>query len=524
MGRPPTTNQSNRVRKRVVISGAGPAGLLLSSLLLSKNKDENCGVTYDVTLMDGRPDYGGFSKQELCENHRSWMLGLADHGMDAIKALPALYENYIKGEGVLLEEFNIYLGKKKMTQTVSDQAAISKISTSKGEGATGPPEAFIVDRNFIVAALARYLRDTHEHDPHYTSRYETKCMYVDDEQRRVLARDVRTGAEEYLDYDLLVGCDGVRSVVREAIVRRHSDFYLEYTDIFSEFKQTHVQRPEGVSPKGMSVLPDVFPGFQGICLPETGDLINLAMGIKRNVMDDIPAELKSDDFRVVARYVRQNFKAFELVDYEDFAKQWVGQRWNQTGMVHCNFYHSNKAGVVIMGDAAHATSPSIGMGMNTALRDAQVFSELLEEVGDDFDRALPAFSKVRVKEGNSLSDLAHHLYCHDTKHQFLETLHQVVRTYLHARFPRFVAEHPQNMIGRRGVPLSKCYQQAVELGIMNKHRVINDRIQIQYFERQSGMLQGAKKEGTRLSYKLVFGVTIAAVATHFCQILYSHCV
>ena len=514
MCRPPATNPPGRERKRVVISGAGPAGLLLSSLLLSRNKEEGCGVTYDVTLVDGRPDYGGFTKKELSANHRSWMLGLADHGMDAIKALPALYENYIKGEGVLLEEFNIYLGKKRMTQTIDDQV-VSKVSTSRGEGE--PPEAFIVDRNFIVAALARYLKDTHERDPHYTARYETKTLYVDDERRRVLVRDVRTGVEEYLGYDLLVGCDGVRSVVREALVRRHSDFYLEYTDIFSEFKQTHVMRPEGVSPTGMSVLPDVFPGFQGICLPETGGMINLAMGVKRNLMDDIPAELKSSDYRVVAEYVRENFKAFELVDYDDFAKQWVGQRWNQTGMVHCNFYHSHKAGVVIMGDAAHATSPSIGMGMNTALRDAQVFGEVLAEVGDDFEKALSAFSEARVKEGNALSDLAHHLYCHDTKHQLMETLHQVVRTYLHGKFPRLVTEHPQAMIGRRGVPLSEVYARAVELGIMNKHRAINDRIQMQYFEHQSGMYRPPSRQGMSATAKLACGATLAGIAAYACQ-------
>ena len=87
-----------RERKRIVISGAGPAGLLTASLLLNKNKEAGCTVTYDVTLIDGRQDYGSIPQKELSENHRSWMLGLADHGMDAIKTLPDLYENYVKDE------------------------------------------------------------------------------------------------------------------------------------------------------------------------------------------------------------------------------------------------------------------------------------------------------------------------------------------------------------------------------------------------------------------------------------------
>merc|ERR1712113_777532 len=105
-----------------------------------------------------------------------------------------------------------------------------------------------------------------------------------------------------------------------------------------------------------------------------------------------------------------------------------------------------------MGDAAHATSPSIGMGMNTALRDAQVFVEILEDCKDDLTRALPAFSEARVKEGNALSDLALHLYCRDNTQQMMETLHLVIRGYLHSKFPSFVDEHAQAMIGRRGVP------------------------------------------------------------------------
>merc|ERR1712232_697562 len=189
-----------------------------------------------------------------------------------------------------------------------------------------------------------------------------------------------------------------------------------------------------------------------------------------------PEELKSDDYRVVSKYVEENFKPFKLNDYDDFAKQWVSQRWNQTGMVHCNFYHSVQTGVVIIGDAAHATSPSIGMGMNTALRDAQIFHELLIEHKDDLDKVLPAFSKARVKEGNALSDLAYYLYCMDTWQQTKETIHLIIRSFLCKKFPSLVDEHPQAMIGRRGVSLSEVYEKAVQQGIIRKHRAINDRI------------------------------------------------
>lgn len=240
--------------------------------------------------------------------------------------------------------------------------------------------------------------------------------------------------------------------------------------------------------------------------------MNLSMGVTRSNFDKIPDELKSDDFKVVSEYAKKNFKAFELEDYDEFGRQWTGQRWNQTGMVHCNFYHSLKTGIVLLGDAAHATSPSIGMGMNTALRDAQVLSEILEEMEDDFDKALPAYSEARVKEGNALSDLAMHLYCMDKNQQLKETIHQMVRNFLHLKFPRFVLEHPFTMVGRRGVSLSECYEQAVKLGIMRKHRAINDLIRLEYFEKQTGMIKKSENSRSSFLFKLFLGASITTAA------------
>jgi FAD binding domain len=238
----------------------------------------------------------------------------------------------------------------------------------------------------------------------------------------------------------------------------------------------------------MHILPGCLPEFTGIGLPETGNKVNLSMGLPRCQFDKCPSEMKSSDPKVVAEYMRKNFKAFELVDYDDFAEQWVNQKWNRTGQCHCNFYHSTDINVVLMGDACHATSPSIGMGMNTALRDAQVFFQLLQEHNDDFDLVLPNYSRIRVKEGNSLSDLALHLYCFDSKHQLIETIHGLVRMFLHKLLPSFIDEHPQNMIGRIEYNLSEVYDRAVRLGIIGKHRRINDKMRRDYFEREVGMV------------------------------------
>jgi kynurenine 3-monooxygenase len=363
-----------------------------------------------------------------------------------------------------------------------------------------------------VAALARYVRDSHTSNKYYTAMYDTTCQYVDYENKQVLVRNVQTKKEEYIPYDLLIGCDGVRSVVREALIKRHSDFTCKVSDIFQEFKAVHVDRPKELSAKGMSLLPNIFKNCQGIALPETGGKVNISIGVPRNLYEELDEELKSNDYKVVSKYFKENFKAFELVDYDDYAKQWVGQRWNQTGMVHCNKYHSSQMNIVIMGDAAHATSPSIGMGMNTALRDARVFYQLLKENKDDIEKTLPLFSEARVKEGNSLSSLAFNLYCLDSKMQTMEVLHMIIRTFLHKKFPKLVTNHPQNIIGMRDVALSDVYDLATRLNIIPKLRARNELIQHQHFEKLTGMTKPERKKYTGAIISVFVAISAVVVA------------
>lgn len=516
MCRPTDNDNNNNGLRHVIISGAGPAGLLLAALLHQRN-EELPSPLYKVTVIDNREDMGVLSLEELKKRFRSWMLGLAGHGIEAIKQVDngQLYKDYCQQVGMQLDSLSIHLGAKEIVQGTVDDIKDTDTNPDKPI-----PEAFIVDRNFIVAALARYVNaikdNQSQSQSELTTLYEHKVLYVDYDNQRVLVRNLITETESYMSYDLLVGCDGARSVVREAMVKRHSTFEVEVGDIFQTFKATHVQRPPNVKSSSMHILPDCFPNMQGVALPETGDMLNISIGIPRHLIDTpaCPPELKSNDPKVVANYVKENFKAFPLMDYDDFAQQWVQQRWNRTAQVHCNFYHSNEIHVVLMGDAAHATSPSIGMGMNTALRDAQHFYLLLQQHKDDFTQVLPAFSKQRVKEGNSLSDLAMHLYCMNTKHQLLETLHMVIRTKLHQWFPTLVEQHPQAMIGLPEYNLSDVYDAAMRLGIIPKHRAINNKIRQDYFERETGMVSTPERNSRMPSIKtmLAFSGLVAVGA------------
>jgi kynurenine 3-monooxygenase len=528
---------------RVLIAGAGPAGLLLHALLDHRNKaiaasssssSSSSRVTYRVTIVDGRQDLGLCTKEELMANHRSWMIGLAGHGLEAVRSVPGLWEGYLsEGVGVKLKEFGLIVGSRRMsagTGSDDDDDIRAKGGGEKNNNNVATnQEAFIVDRNFIVAALARYARENIPSGgggdgsggiPDHSFRYGTDLMYVDSDNRRALLRDRNTKIEEYVSYDLLVGSDGVRSVVREALVKRHFDMELHVSDIFQHFKAVHIRRPSSVPHASISLMPGCLPKFTGISLPETNDMINVSLGVPRNHFDDIPSDLRSDDPKIVAAYLKKNFRAFALDDddeYLDWATQWTNQRWNVTGQVHCNRYHSSECGIVLMGDSAHATSPSIGMGMNTALRDAQKFHELLDEYDDDLGRVLPRYSIDRVPEGNALTALAMNLFCFDTSVQMRTLIRGVLRTGLHSLFPKFVDPDPQAIIGMPEYTLSYAYDMAVGQGIIARHRDINMRTRQEFFERQTGMVTTKAKGNSLGLYAALVAAVLAVGAIQLSQ-------
>mmetsp|Transcript_14538 Transcript_14538/g.42599 ORF Transcript_14538/g.42599 Transcript_14538/m.42599 type:complete len:810 (+) Transcript_14538:54-2483(+) len=451
---------------RAVVVGAGPAGLLAAINLLRRSSDE---VEYHVTLVETGEDYGVLDAAGL-EKKRSWMIGLSTHGLTALRAVPGLYEDYVSQVGVPIESTAIYLGK-----------------TMIEAGAEDVGENYVVDRNFIVAALARYLNDNFRRSGRLTLRYQSKVLFVDPDEKRIFLRRVaRRAEEEYLPYDLLIGADGVRSAVRAALVANERAFECSVADIFTNFKSVHLPLPAAVAEKKVVVLPQCLKGINGIGLPETGGKINLAFGY----MLDTPCDeaLHSQDAEVVAAYFKAHFKPFEL-DWAEVARVWVGQPWSQTGQVHCSFYHSLKLQLLILGDAAHATSPSIGQGMNTALADAAALDALMDAAADDLQAVLPAFSEERVKEGNALTEVAFHAYSMSPHQQLLVTLSQLLRGALSKRVPfGLVAPDPLTEVGK-GAKLSHAYDELTRIGRLPAVRAVNEAARRRHFELRTGMVK-----------------------------------
>eukprot|EP00804_Cyclotella_cryptica_P022106 CCRYP_011607-RA/>CCRYP_011607-RA protein AED:0.05 eAED:0.05 QI:0/-1/0/1/-1/1/1/0/497 len=479
-------------RKNVVIIGAGPAGLLATIFILRRNL-QSTQTKYNVILVDPGADYGMMDGDAL-NRARSWMIGLSCHGLSAIREIPDLYEKYIHGLGIDIVKVRVGLSTR-----IKFEFDASKLLPEDS--------AFTVDRNFICAALSRYINDNFAKDENFTSHYNTRALYVDGEKQCLIARP-QDHSDLAIDYDILLGCDGIRSVVRNAFLTTHRDFEFNIRGTFGYGKSIHVALPPNVVEGTFMFVNNALPGWFSFILPETGRKLNVALGTSLN--KECPPALKSSDPTVVADYFREHWHVFDI-DADDAAKQWVGQGWNTISQVHCNFYHSLKLNAILLGDAAHATSPQIGQGMNTALADASALNALLDDYKDDWSMVLPKFSEQRVKEGNALTDLSFYTFSLNPSTQMKLMIKAQIRQTLNNFFPWLVEPDPMNEIPK-GMKLSEAYDRMSKVGVIGRVRDENDTIMRDYFERSVGMVTATEAGSGIMSKCLMYALPVAAAA------------
>lgn len=382
--------------KSVVISGAGPAGLLTAHALLSREREN-----YKVKIFELRKD-----PREEEVGPRSYSLGLNIRGQYAVrdyfgKAGRSKVWDAIEKKGVKSDSFWLHIGKNKFNIR---KPAPEGVSVEEDKDA--PPPTLLIPRNKLTSAMVDELQRL------YSDRceifFEESLHHVD-----IAANTVRTSSGIEETYDLLVGADGVSSIVRGAMTRStallpgSAPFVSEDEVLPGGYKVMLRDCPPGLDSNSVHALESTSKeksGFGLFMIPappaagsaqgETNSMCTLIAWPKEQ-----PAVIESGSDEEIREALLRDFPQLGAVSAEEVG-QLSKQRPSSAKLIRCSRYHDDK--VMLIGDAAHSTGGTLGQGANSALLDVVAFDRALDDTGDDIPAALEAFSSRQVQEGLAL--------------------------------------------------------------------------------------------------------------------------
>lgn len=203
--------------------------------------------------------------------------------------------------------------------------------------------------------------------------------------------------------DIIVGCDGIHSAVRNLCV--DPDLKPEYSGISAVFSSMPASRIPAASAAQIKGLTATMTG-EGMFLsaPCTADRDEVFWAFSREVA--VPAGNDSRDGWEVQR--RQELKGFKDTLHDVLADgkgEWIDtlrQLIDQTDTI--KFYpvyrlplggRWTRGRCVLIGDAAHAMQPHAGQGVSMALEDGFLLSRLLADSSRSVNDACESLHRIR---------------------------------------------------------------------------------------------------------------------------------
>lgn len=411
----------------ITIVGAGPSGLLLAHYLLARG--------YAVEVYDRRPDPRLMSP----DTRRSFPVVLHERGRRALQAIPGL-EAAIAMHGNLCSG-SVLHSKKGFRDVPRAQTSI------------------VVGRNQLVAILLEQLDARYESSRPGSPlkiQFDCQCQSLNCEQQTIAFR--RSSGETFsVTYERLIGADGVGSQIRTELVNRYGlkSQKEEIPDAYRSMFCRRVNVEQGVelaadrihtANRGMDcrILMGAQPGdhLYGVLIFDANHDPLVGM--------DSPGD--------VLEFVGEHFPTFRALMDDDDAEDLLGRPVVRLMSVSCDRFHQGDR-VLLIGDAAHAVSPSIGQGCNSALEDAAILNRLLDQYGDDWSQVMPMFSQIRVPDAHALQELSNYSFPR-TKGLMVELLLRLtLGRRLHKWFPSLVLPFVSDLL----MDSSRSYTEVLQL-------------------------------------------------------------
>ncbi|CAE8621130.1 unnamed protein product [Polarella glacialis] len=376
-----------------IVVGAGPSGLLLAHRLLKAGAS--------VSILESRSDPRG----EGSLAGRAYALGLGIRGRTAIRTSSALLWEAIKPAGFESEKFKLHFSPS------------FSVDLRTPEDNKGLEPSLLIYQTDLCAAMLNQLESQYSETGRLRISFGARVVSADPVAGTVRFGSDSGGQDQLLAADVIAGCDGVNSVVRSAIAEACDGFSAEKAPIPGNLKVIRFRSmPVKLDASAVNLVPGsggatafVEPTPNGACALITWrdePVVPAPKDASASSISEVMVKSLGEltDPSEARTQLALRFPLLEDVIDEDAGRQFVEQKPSSAATVRCNTFHYGKS--VLLGDAAHSTGGASGQGCNSALQDAVVLADLLENSDGDFAAALQSYSERQVPEGHALLELS----------------------------------------------------------------------------------------------------------------------
>lgn len=356
-------------KQHIVIMGAGLVGSMHAIFLARRG--------YTVSVYEQLPDI----RKEAISAGRSINLALANRGIDALNKLG------------LMDEVNKLLIPMQGRMLHNEQGELKFQSYGQ------KPEEVIY--SVSRAGLVSLLRDAAEGTGQVTFHFKHECLNIDFDHHCCLVHDKIKDQQLTVDYDYLIGADGGGSQVRASMQDLDE---TEFTADILDHSYKELTIPAGadggfqLEKEALHIWPRDDYMMIGLPNPDATFTLTLFMP------NEGPVSFAAINDSESLHQLFDTYFADAKPLIPDLETDYFNNPTGYLGTIRCADWQYAKA--VLTGDAAHAIVPFHGQGMNAGFEDCVAMERALDEFGDDWNRAMPAFVASRMDNSNAIADMA----------------------------------------------------------------------------------------------------------------------